>query len=152
MDNKKTLIILSIIFFLLVICGLIARYVIIYKFYFEVKHEAIMLRQVAGDIANGKIDKVVVNDDSKLEIYFKDGIIKNSIKDENLSLEEELKGLGVANKDISNLKIETKKENLWDFVVKNIGPLIIPLLVLFGALFWLSNIIRRMLSKQKPSV
>ncbi len=98
--------------------------------------DEIPINKLATDIKAGRV-KTIIEDDSRLEIVYKDSdAIKTSTKDPNSPLIEQLVELGVSPEDLSaeNISVEIKLPSPFLGIV-SIASYILPFLFLIG-MFW----------------
>ncbi len=97
--------------------------------------EEIPINRLAGDIKNGEVEKII-EDDSNLEITYKNGKIKLSNKDPLTPLIDQLVSLGVAPEDLTSedITIDIKLPSPLLGIV-SIASYILPFLLLIG-MFW----------------
>jgi cell division protease FtsH len=97
--------------------------------------ESLSINQVAADIENGKVERLVESDNSLIVVY-NDGSERKSHKDSNSSLVEQLKQLGVNTESLQpdKIKLEIKPPSAWLSVATVLGY-ILPFIIL-GAVFW----------------
>jgi cell division protease FtsH len=97
--------------------------------------EAIPINELASDIKNGEVEKVIA-DDSRLEITYKNNDIKTSTIDPNAPLIEQLVALGVTPEELTSedITIDIKLPSPLLGLV-SIASYILPFVILIG-LFW----------------
>jgi cell division protease FtsH len=124
----------SIVIYLLLFIAIIA--LVVYSFRQQGgSQDTIAINQVAADIKSGKVERVV-EDDNKLTVIYLDGSQKNSNKEPNSTLIEQLVGLGVSTDQLSpdKLKIEVKLPGALLGFIQVLGY-ILPFIILAGV-FW----------------
>ncbi len=104
--------------------------------------QALTINQVAADIKNGEITKIVTNENS-LQVTFKNGTTGGattgtSTKEPETTLVQQLLDLGVTPQQLSPdvIKIEIKPPSPWLGVITALGY-ILPFLLLGGAFFFI---------------
>ena len=97
--------------------------------------EEIPINRLAADIKNGEVEKII-EDDSNLEITYKNGKIKLSNKDPLTPLIDQLVALGVAPEDLTSedITVDIKLPSPLLGIV-SIASYILPFLLLIG-MFW----------------
>lgn len=97
--------------------------------------EALTINQVAEEIKNGSIDRIVKNE-NRLRITYKDGSLKESVIEPDTTLVQQLIALGVTPQDLapSRVKIEIRPPSAWLGVLATLGY-ILPIVIL-GAVFF----------------
>ena len=125
----------SSIIYLLLFIAIIAMVVVNYQ-QNNSAQETLTINEVAAAIQNGEVERIVESDNN-IEVVFKEGE-KESIsrKDENATLVEQLKDLGVTTEQLhsENLKLEIKPPSPWFGVITALGY-ILPFIILAGV-FW----------------
>ena len=124
----------SIVIYLLLFIAIIA--LVVYSFRQQGgSQDTIAINQVAADIKSGKVERVV-EDDNKLTVIYLDGSQKNSNKEPNSTLIEQLVGLGVSTDQLSpeKIKIEVKLPGALLGFIQVLGY-ILPFIILAGV-FW----------------
>ncbi len=97
--------------------------------------EQIPLSQLAQDIREQKVEKIVVNG-SELSIdYNEEGLKKESKKEAESALSETLNNYGVTPEQLAGVSIEIEKQSGFVFWLLNLAPIIIPILFIVF-LFW----------------
>lgn len=93
------------------------------------------INQVAADVQAGKIERIV-EDDNRIHIVFTDGSTKDSNKEPNATLVDQLVSLGVTPTQLAPdlVKIEIKPPSAWLGVATALGY-ILPFIIL-GIIFW----------------
>jgi len=97
--------------------------------------QQVSVTQLARDVNEEKIEKIVVLD-SKVLVYYKDGKIAQSTKEPEVSLFETLANLGTSKEKLLKINIEIKEKNTNWILVFSILATMLPLL-LFGWFFWM---------------
>ncbi len=123
----------SIIYLLLFIAIIV---MVVYNFQQQAgSHEALTINEVAADIQNGKV-KRIVEDDNRLRVIYTDGSERTSNKEASATLVDQLKQLGVTTEQLSpeNVKIEIKPPSAWLGVATALGYFV-PFILLAGV-FW----------------
>ncbi len=106
--------------------------------YVTTKDESIPLSQVAADISGGKIAEITVAGDTITAIYT-DKSKKTSRKQSDSSLTETLSDYKVPADKLAAVKIEVEDEGGVRFWFLTLAPLIVPVLLLFGVIWYLSR-------------
>ncbi len=97
--------------------------------------ETVPISEIAQGVKSSQVTKILVSN-NELEVTFKDGVIKNSKKEEGGSVPESLASYGVTAVDISKVDIEVKNESGLLFWLANLSPILFP--IIFIAVFiWL---------------
>ncbi len=103
--------------------------------------ESVPLSQIAGDINAGIISTVTVEGDSVTAVYA-DKTEKKSRKESESSFTETLANYQVSQEKIGAVKIEIKDEGGPRFWFLTLAPLLIPVFLLFGIIWYLSRQMR----------
>ncbi len=120
------------IIYLLLFIAIIAM--VVYNFQASAGGQAALtISEVAQDIQQGQISRIVENDDT-LQVIFKDGTERTSHKESTATLVDQLKALGVTTADLSSVKVEIKPPSAWLGIATALGYLL-PFLILAGV-FW----------------
>ena len=106
--------------------------------YMSQQSESVPLSQIAADIDAGKITDISVEGDSITATYA-DKTTKTSRKENEASLTQTLADLQVPPAKISAVKIEIKDESGVRFWFLTLVPIIVPSLLLFGVIWYLSR-------------
>ncbi|OGL59260.1 cell division protein FtsH [Candidatus Uhrbacteria bacterium RIFCSPLOWO2_12_FULL_46_10] len=93
------------------------------------------LDSLVADIEQGKIDKIVVNNNTTVNVTLKDGTKEVVTKEATDSLPTLLKNYGLSPEIIKQLPIEVASESGWAFWLSAILPFLLPLLA-FGLLIY----------------
>jgi cell division protease FtsH len=100
--------------------------------------ESLTINEVAGDIKEGSVARVVIESDDRLRVVYDNGDEKESHKEASATLVEQLLGLGVTSEELSssNVKIEVDPPSQWAGVVS--GALyILPVIFMAGVLWFI---------------
>ena len=100
--------------------------------------ESLTINEVAGDIKEGSVARVVIESDDRLRVVYDNGEEKESHKEASATLVEQLLGLGVTSEELSssNVKIEVDPPSQWAGVVS--GALyILPVIFMAGVLWFI---------------
>ena len=100
--------------------------------------ESLTINEVAGDIKEGSVARVVIEGDDTLRVVYDNGEEKESHKETTATLVEQLLGLGVTAEELSssNVKIEVKPPSQWAGVLS--GALyILPVIFMAGVLWFI---------------
>jgi len=97
--------------------------------------EGLTISQLAQDIKNDKVGRVVVDDNTLIATY-KDGTQKEAQKEPNATFVEQLKQFGVTEENLSteHLTLEVKAPSAWMGIMTALGYFL-PFLILLGV-FW----------------
>ncbi len=90
--------------------------------------------QVAADAKSDLVSKIGLEGDA-VEVTYKDGTIKNSKKEIESSLAQQLVNYGVPTEKLSEIKIEVKEAGGLSFWLSAFLPFL-PTLLIMGAFFW----------------
>jgi len=100
--------------------------------------ESLTINEVAGDIQEGRISRVVIGNNDSLRVIYNNGDEKESHKETNATLVEQLLGLGVTPEELSpgNVKIEVEPPSQWAGIIS--GALyILPVVFMAGVLWFI---------------
>ena len=100
--------------------------------------ESLTINEVAGDIKEGSVARVVIESDDRLRVVYDNGEEKESHKEASATLVEQLLALGVTSEELSssNVKIEVDPPSQWAGVVS--GALyILPVIFMAGVLWFI---------------
>jgi cell division protease FtsH len=100
--------------------------------------ESLTINEVAGDIKEGNVARVVIESDDRLRVVYDNGEEKESHKEASATLVEQLLALGVTSEELSssNVKIEVDPPSQWAGVVS--GALyILPVIFMAGVLWFI---------------
>ena len=103
--------------------------------------ESVPLSQIAADISAGHISSIVVEGDSITATYV-DETKKSSHKEAEASLTETLANYNLPKEKIDAVKIEIKDEGGARYWFLTLAPLLIPILLLVGIIWYLSRQMR----------
>src|SRR3989338_5542479 len=103
--------------------------------------ESVPISQIATDIQAGKILTVTVEGDNVTAEY-KDETTKTSRKETEASFTETLKNYNISEESISAVDIEIRDEGGVRFWFLTLAPLILPIILLFGIIWFLSRQMR----------
>jgi cell division protease FtsH len=123
----------SIIYLLLFVAIIV---MVVYNFQQQATtQEALTINEVASDIQNGNI-KRIIEDDNRLRVIYANGTERTSHKEASATLVEQLKELGVTTERLTpdNVKIEIKPPSAWLGIATALGYFV-PFLLLAGV-FW----------------
>jgi len=109
--------------------------------YISPQSESVPLSQIATDIQAGKILTVTVEGDNVTAEY-KDETTKTSRKETEASFTETLKNYNISEESISAVDIEIRDEGGVRFWFLTLAPLILPIILLFGIIWFLSRQMR----------
>ena len=125
----------SSIIYLLLFVAIIAM--VVYNFQQQATaQEVLAINQVAADIQSGIVERIVVESDNRLRVIRADGTEHFSNKEDNATLVEQLKALGVTTEQLNpdRFKIEIKPPSAWLGIATALGY-ILPFIILAGV-FW----------------
>ncbi|KKW08158.1 MAG: Lysyl-tRNA synthetase [Candidatus Kaiserbacteria bacterium GW2011_GWA2_49_19] len=106
--------------------------------YITAKSEKVPLSQIAADIGAGKISAVTIEGDI-IKAEYADKTEKTSRKETETSFTQTLANYNVAKEKIDAVKIDIKDEGGVRFWFLTLAPLLIPVLLLFGIIWYLSR-------------
>ena len=120
---------------------------IIAMVFFQIKQqpsvdETLTINQVAADIQQGKVKRIVVESDNRLRvIYPGDGqtdVEKTAQKEDGVSLVEQLLQLGVSADQLTpdRVKVEIQPPSSWLSVLSVVGY-VLPFILMFGLFWWI---------------
>jgi cell division protease FtsH len=100
--------------------------------------EALTINQVAYDIQIGEVSRVIVENDDKVTVVYKDGTEQESQKEPGATLVEQLVGLGVTSVQLApeNVKVEVKPPSSWVGILSSV-VYILPILLMGGVLWFI---------------
>jgi cell division protease FtsH len=120
------------IIYLLLFVAIIA--IVVYQFQQQTTTQtALSITQVASDVQKGLVTRIT-EDGDKLTVYYADGTEKNSQKETNSTLPDQLKAFGVTSAQLASVNIEVKPPSAWLNIASILGY-ILPFLFLAGV-FW----------------
>ncbi|MDO8522546.1 MAG: ATP-dependent zinc metalloprotease FtsH [bacterium] len=108
------------------------------KQYVSVEKEAVPLSQIAADIGAGKISEVIIEGDV-IKATYADKTEKTSRKETETSFTQTLANYNVPKEQVDAVKIDIKNEGGARFWFLTLAPLLIPVLLLFGIIWYLSR-------------
>jgi cell division protease FtsH len=123
----------SIIYLLLFVAIIV---MVVYQFQQQATtQEPLTINELATDVQAGKVNRVI-EDDNRLRVTYSDGTEKESQKESDATLIQQLKELGVTTAALSseNIKIEVKPPSAWLGIATALGYFI-PFILLAGV-FW----------------
>jgi len=109
--------------------------------YMGEKAEEVPLSQIAGDIQAGKISSLTVSGDKITAVYLDDSE-KTSRKESESALVQTFSDYGLSSEKLAAVKIEIKDEGGVRFWALTLLPILIPILFLFGVIWYLSRQVR----------
>lgn len=104
--------------------------------------EALTINQVAQDVKDGEVTRIVIEEENHIRVIYKGGAEKedgkDSYKEQDATLVEQLKSLGVTEEQLSpeNVTIEVKQPSLWTNILGPTLVYILPLLLMVGVLWF----------------
>ena len=124
----------SSIIYLLLFVAIISM--VVYNFQQQAStSEVLSINQVAADIQSGKVERIV-EDDNRLRVIYTDGSEGTSHMENNATLVEQLKELGVTTEQLApaQIKLDIKPPSAWLGIATALGY-ILPFIILAGV-FW----------------
>ena len=109
--------------------------------YITAQNEIVPLSQIATDIEAGKITSITVEGDTITATYL-DKTERSSRKENEASFTQTLAGYQVHADRLAAVKVEIKDESGPRFWFLTLAPLIVPVLLLFGVIWYLSRQLR----------
>ncbi len=109
--------------------------------YLGSKPEEVSLSQIAADINASRVSSITVEGNTVTAIYI-DESEKVSHKEAESSLTETLVNYGVAPAQMANVAIEVKDQGGAKFWFMTLAPILLPALLLFGVIWYLSRQLR----------
>ncbi len=109
--------------------------------YFLSKTQQVPLSQIATDIAAGNVAKLVVAGDT-INATYKDDSKKESRKESETSFTDTLKNYGLTTEEIASVQIDVQDQGGIRFWALTLAPLLIPVLLLLGIMWYLSRQVR----------
>lgn len=109
--------------------------------YFVNNTEEVPLSQIAADIAAGEVSKLTVAGDT-IEATYNDESKKKSRKESEASFTDTLANYGLTAEAIASVEIDVQDQGGVRFWALTLAPLLIPVLLLFGIMWYLSRQVR----------
>ncbi len=120
---------------------------IIAMVFFQVRQQpgtedALTINQVAADIVQGKVKRIVVESDNRLRVIYPGGaqsdVEKAAQKEDGVSLVEQLLQLGVSAEQLTpdKVKVEIQPPSSWISVLSVVGY-VLPFILMFGLFWWI---------------
>lgn len=109
--------------------------------YTSSQKESVPISQIASDIASGKIVEISVQGND-IKATYTDESVKTSRKETESSLTQTLADYQVPAESLAAVKIEINEEGGFRFWFLTLAPLIVPVLLLFGVIWYLSRQLR----------
>src|SRR3990167_7059809 len=109
--------------------------------YISAQDEIVPLSQIAQDITAGTITSLDVSGD-KITATYADKTTKTSRKETESSLTQTLSDYGIAPEKLAAVKIEIKDEGGLRFWALTLLPILVPVVFLFGVIWYLSRQLR----------
>lgn len=103
--------------------------------------EEVALSQIATDIAEGKVSELTVAGDT-IEASYVDGTKKESRKESEASFTETLSNYGLTAEQFAGVKVTVKDQGGARYWALTLAPLLIPVLLLLGIMWYLSRQVR----------
>lgn len=115
--------------------------------FFQIKQqpnvdETLTINQVASDIQQGKVKRIVAESDNHLRVIYPGGaqgdIEKTAQKEDSVSLVQQLIQLGVTPEQLSpdNVKVEIQPPSSWVSILSVIGY-VLPFILMIGLFWWI---------------
>jgi cell division protease FtsH len=111
------------------------------KQYVTTQSEVVPISQIADDITAGKIASIVVEGDTVTATY-EDKTIKTSHKESESSLTDTLSRYAIPPERLSAVSITVQDESGFRYWFLTLAPILIPALLLFGLVWYLSRMLR----------
>lgn len=105
------------------------------------KTELVPLSQIAGDIRAGNVKELTVAGNT-IEATYNDDSKKESRKESEASLTETLANYGLKVEEIASVKVTVEDQGGARFWALTLAPLLIPVLLLIGIMWYLSRQVR----------
>ena len=105
------------------------------------KSETVPISRIASDITAGNVESIVVEGDSITATYI-DESIKKSRKEAESSLTQTLADYQIPPERLAAVSIEVKDEGGIRFWLLTLAPILVPALLLFGVIWYLSRQLR----------
>jgi len=109
--------------------------------YMSTQNQSVPVSQIADDISAGKISKIVVAGD-QITATYTDKSVKTSQKEAEASFTQTLSNYGVSNMKLASTTIEIEDQSGLRYWFLTLAPLIIPVLLLFFMVWYLSRQLR----------
>ena len=109
--------------------------------YFLNKTETVSLSQIAADITKGEVSEITVSGDT-IKATYKDKTKKESRKETETSFTDTLKNYGITPEEIAAVKVSVEDQGGFKYWALTLAPLLIPVLLLFGIMWYLSRQVR----------
>lgn len=103
--------------------------------------ETVAISQIAADVNAGKISSIMIEGDGITATYT-DESQKKSRKESEDSFTETISRYDIAPQALSAVKIEVKDESGFRFWALTLAPILVPALLLFGVIWYLSRQLR----------
>ena len=110
----------------------------LYRDYISSQNPIVPLSQIVNDIENGKITSVAVSGD-QVSATYADKSTKVSQKESENGFTQTLANYGVTPAQIDSVKIEVKDQSGVRFWFLTLAPLLVPVFLLFGLVWYLSR-------------
>jgi cell division protease FtsH len=99
------------------------------------EEEVLTINQIAADLQNGEIARIKISENENLLVVYKDGTERESRKEPETTLVDQLIALGVSPEDLApETSIEVVKPNAWGSFL-NTFAMFLPV-ILLGVVFW----------------
>lgn len=103
----------------------------------------VSLNQVVERINNSEVEEIIVTN-NKLVLDLKNSDDKETTQKEfDASLTETLTNLGVTQEKLNNVKISIKEDSSFSFWAATLLPIIIPIIVLVGGVYYIARSVQR---------
>ncbi|KKW25066.1 MAG: Lysyl-tRNA synthetase [Candidatus Kaiserbacteria bacterium GW2011_GWA2_52_12] len=110
--------------------------------YIVTQNESVPISQIATDISADKISTITVEGDTITATYI-DKTVKTSRKETETSLTQTLSDYNIPAEKLAKVSIEIKDEGGVRFWFLTLAPIIVPVLLLFGVIWYLSRQLRQ---------
>ncbi len=100
--------------------------------------ETLTINQVAQNVKNGEVARIVIEEENRIRVIYSDGVEKESYKEQNATLVEQFKSLGVTEEQLSpdNVAIEVKQPSIWTGALGTTLVYFLPILFMVGVLWF----------------
>jgi len=125
---------------LVVFLVLSAAYTMVREYFLD-SSEEVPVSQIAADIRAGSVESLEISGDS-IEATYDDGSTKTSQKESETSFTDTLANYGLTADEIASVRIDVKDQGGVRFWALTLAPLLIPVLLLLGIMWYLSRQVR----------
>lgn len=100
--------------------------------------DVLTINQLAADIQSNRVAKIMTEENNKLTVIYNDGTEKESLKEPETTLVQQLRELGVAteNLDPTHIKIQINPPGWWSNIL-TILAYVLPFILLIGAFYFI---------------